>query len=375
MKGIYIGLPIWGAKYIEQWNKYALPALLAPGNLEHINRCSPTTLWIYTSIQDAERIKAVSFYKQLCEVLEGRVKFVLIGVDAAELVERLHPFHHHGGTCFKNCQNMCIAQAWKDDCGYMCTAADVTWSNRTGWGVETALSLGKRAWMYAGYGADGRLIPWFEANRRSDGIIDISPLEFSKALLDASDGARLPNSIEMSDFGASPGNLRWVVKDRGFLVRPHHVNIGWIYPEKGPVFCNHGTDHEMAQLALSNWDQVYATYDTTEYLGCAINDLGNSGPEIEGKVYPQYSREHVALYLKVATSEWHRHWMQQHWWAHDGSLPPGTPERVEVEAASDIEIAAIMEVYSRVTAFGGMTPELSRAEWSIRHWDYPMKSK
>lgn len=372
MKGIYIGLPVWGAAHIALWHEIALPAMLAPGNLPLINRISPATVLIYTNQEDRERIEALPLFGRLCDTCT--VEFTVIGKTPDEMVDILHPVARHGGTCFKNCQNMAIKRAWEDDCGYTCWSGDTVWSNTGGAKIEETLNENKRALMYVGYGLGETFIPRLKEHLAND-IIDVSPNVMSCKFLDTMGGGLLPRSIDEPNFGAGPGNLRWSTGDgRGMLVRPHHVNIGFIYPERGPVSCGHGVDHEMAQLALTDYSQVFAVLETHEHMVVSVNALGDSGPPpvTEGRkpIYPPYSRELVAIYLKVATSEWHRHWMRQCWWCHGGDLPPTDPVRLGVELDSDSEIFAILRAYDGLLGTGGMTPELQELERKMQFWDW-----
>ena len=104
----------------------------------------------------------------------------------------------------------------------------------------------------------------------------------------------------------------------------------------------------------------------------AVDNLGNSAPVITDHVpvYPTYSRELVAVYLKIATSAWHREWMQQYWWLHDGTLDHDDIRRLEVNAESDKEASAILRLFSDMVENGHVTPELEDMERHMRAWDY-----
>jgi hypothetical protein len=372
MKQIFIGLPMWGKPHVELWGKYCLPSMLAPGNLAKINTIAPTTLLIYCDAESETYVTAVPAFKELQDTVS--VVFQGIGKTPAEFVEILHPGSHHGGTCYKNCQNMAIKKAWENDSGYICFGADNFWANSLGAKIEETLNSGKRALMNVGYGVGDAFLQY--ADRFRDGsAIGMPPLELSKAYLWSTGNGTLPPSITESNFGQNAGNLRWGTQDgRGMLLRPHHVNVPFIYAERGPVVCAHGTDHELAMEALTSWDQVNAVHDSTEHMAVGINVLGDSGPDLApaGRVrnFPPYTRELAAMYLKVATSPWHRHWMEQHWWAHDGTVTPADPVRQRVEAESDVEIAAILEIYNQAMEPGGMTPHLQDLEYHIRVYDY-----
>src|SRR6266487_1967262 len=210
MKGIIISLPIWGDSYVDLWAKYALPSMLAPGNLPYLNRLTPTVVNIYTDAQTQRRITATPRFRDLMD--SCLVSIQTIGATPFHLMETLHAGYRHGGTCFKNCCNMAILQAFGRDAGYITWSADAIWSNSAGKKIEETLNANKRALMYVGYrmeaALDGPFVSLLEASR-SGSTIDVDPLAMCKAYLEESGVGSMPSSIIEPDFGKNPSNLRW----------------------------------------------------------------------------------------------------------------------------------------------------------------------
>jgi len=303
------------------------------------------------------------------------VSIQTIGATPFAFMEALHPGYRHGGTCFKNCCNQAILQAFGRDAGYITWSADAIWSNSAGRKIEQALNANKRALMYVGYrmeaALDGPFVSLLEA-RRSGSTINVDPLSMCKAYLEESGVGSMPSSIIEPDFGKNPSNLRWSTGDgRGMLVRAMHVNVGFIHAEKGPVNCAHGTDHELAEGALTDPDKAMLVTDATEHLVMGFDLLGTSGPpKPEGRVpvFPPYSRTLVAIYLKILTFRWARHWITIPWWLHDGTVEPNDPMRIEAEHKSNIEVICILKELRRLTKT--MTNAEQKEEHKMRVWDY-----
>jgi hypothetical protein len=352
MRGIYASLPIWGGAHVALWSRYALPAMLAPGNLPAISRIAPTTVLIYTNAMDRNVIEALPEFNDLMDVCA--VSFVIIGVDANEMVELLHPQARHGGTCYKNCQNMAIKRAWEDDCGNVFMTADTIWSNNGAAKIEEALAAEKRGLVHVGYCTGGRALtanPDALGREMAAWAADATPLEMSRRFLRASGGGALPPSITEPKFGRNPSNLRWSTGDgRGMMVRPIHLNLSFAYPQMGPIAMNHGVDHDFANRAFTSRDQLMLIQDTTEFMVLSIDTLGDSAPVYDpGQEpdYPDYSPELVAAYMKDSASPWQREWMRDYWWCHDGTLALDDPDRQRVERESDLAVDEMFACYNR----------------------------
>lgn len=72
----HIIMVVWGKVYIQQMLEFALPALLAPGNLPAWPWLKETTLWIWTTPTDAETIRAHPVWQQVQSLVECAIAFL-----------------------------------------------------------------------------------------------------------------------------------------------------------------------------------------------------------------------------------------------------------------------------------------------------------
>lgn len=353
MNGLLLSLPIWGEGHVDLWRRYALPSLLASGNLPALADAFPLKFLIHTTLDDAARL---SPYFRMLERY-GTVRIEPQGQTPADLLEHLHAGYRHGGTCFKNCQNMAIEEAWRTGAGIVFLSADQVWANGAGATMVETVEMGARALVHVGYRTANEEMA---AALERDELLDISPRTLSQMFLRTNRVGWLPPSIEEPGWAGNPTNLRWSTGDgRGMLVRPMHANVTFAHPTHGPVKMNNGTDHDFGQQAFAgDVSAARAITDTTQFLAMGIEILGNSSPPAPARPqsYPPFHPAIAALQLAIWSDEWRRHWMQLPWWCQDGTLDALDPLRVTAEHTSAIQVDAILDELARLRA-GGATPQ------------------
>ena len=361
MNGIFVAFPVWGDGHIDRLMRYGLPCLLAPRNIPALVKRHKVEVLLYTNGQDAETLRAHPTFKDVEAVCPVRV--IEVGCDRQMMVHELHPGHGHGGTMMKQCHNRAIHEAWHAGYGLCPTVADEVFSD--GWGdrILECVDSGKRALMEAGYNITHLLLPALDA-RRSGGAIAVSAPEMSRLLLDLTGVPPEPSHDD------TRWSLSWGVPPaRGFLVRPHHIPVDFIFPSRGPASCARGQDNDLAHQALDSWDQVMLTQSTSVLLTGGVDGLGDSAPpksdEWNAAVAQCVNPELQAIWLKRACNEWHTRWMHTNFWCDDGTLTED--EKRPVERHADEVVAECMRQLDLLRQGQGR-PEMLRTEALLSQW-------
>jgi len=81
-KAVRFLLPVWGSRYIEQFLKLGLPALLAPGNVPAVAAALPSEFVFLTSSRDGELLlahPAIQFLGRFCKVSIKPIDDLIVG--------------------------------------------------------------------------------------------------------------------------------------------------------------------------------------------------------------------------------------------------------------------------------------------------------
>jgi hypothetical protein len=76
MQGVYVLLPVWGARYLRQCLEVCIPSLLASGNVPAIAAALPTTFVLMTRDRDMPMIRSHRAWLALAAVCDARLESI-----------------------------------------------------------------------------------------------------------------------------------------------------------------------------------------------------------------------------------------------------------------------------------------------------------
>jgi len=361
MNGIFVCVPVWGENHVNRLLDVAIPCLLAEGNLPTLARIYRVAMVIYTNEYDAEVLRASSRMKALEAVID--VVYETYGHNPAEMVQILHPGFGHGGTVMKICHNYGIVRAWKAGFGLCPIVADEFFSNAWGETILYCLKTGRRAVMEVGYALPNTFLEVLDRHRKGD-VISISPRDASREMI------KLINPPSIAEHDDRQWRLLWgALSGHGFLMRPHHIPVDFIWPTKGPVWCNRSQDNDFAHQALDTPNDVLLITSSLQSVNGGIEGMGNSAPpkptSWDAARAACVNAELQAVWLKHACNDWHKQWMSTNFWCEDGEL--GTDERKYIEDHAAAVVAECFVQYDNLMAGRGRA-EMHAADREISTW-------
>lgn len=366
MNGIFLIIPVWGASHVERLCTYTIPSLLAPGNIPALCGGYNVIALIYSNREDIERLQgqpAIQHLKEAC----NSVEFCELGRNSTEMGDILHPGHRHSGTMLKVCHNKGINRAWVANYGFCPLAADVFYADGWGQNILNTVASGKRALGNVGIRLPNSLSGMLDENCHN-GIIQISAQVCSRRYIDLLHTIGQMPSYEV---GATNGGITIAaLSGRGFVTRAQHLNMEFMYPKKGPVWCNRSTDNDLAHQALDSWDEVNVMQSSSIHFSGGIEGLGDSipsKPDAWTKAAAACTvQELSAIWVRRACNDWHIHWwLQFPIWIEDGTLTRA--EKEPLERLSQIAVENILTLHKSLI-LGNVRPEVKAAEAALGTW-------
>ena len=113
----YIGMPVWGERHTNLFLNYALPSLLASGNLPYLASAGDSEFAIYTNAEFAEVMRAHPAIKYL----EGLMPVTYNFIETKEVKSKW--------TAMRTSNRLMIEEADRRDAVLYLLVPDALWSN------------------------------------------------------------------------------------------------------------------------------------------------------------------------------------------------------------------------------------------------------
>lgn len=326
-------LPIWGAGYVRRFTDLALPSLLAPGNLPALADRFSVELLIYTTSEDARRLRAAPGLAAAARFCEVRI--VIVAPSGDRMPEA------HGGTMMKRLHQQGFDAAFEEGAGFMPLCADNVYGDGSLAALGAALRAGVRAVMVIGVSAPPELRTILEGYPLVDGTLSITRRDLARHVLDLTGLRTAPSSWDGRPFTNHPATLGWPA-GHGRLNHCFHLGCALIFPERHGVM-RYSTDNDLAGLALTAVDRCAYLTDSDDFLAVGIDlpGKGDANPDNAPPPAGEASPEFVADWMKTWAGPFNREFFKRRFWLHDGLL-------TEVQRAA--AIAAAAPVVDRILA-------------------------
>lgn len=334
MNGLLLLLPVWGAEHVARATSLLLPCLLAPGNLPAlIQRLAPVHLVIYTSDGDAPALRA--------DPALARAAALGVSVEVNPLGPRVEAcFGERGGsTAAKECHNFGLQLAYLYDCGFVPLCADEVASNNVGEQIVDTIVLGKRALLHLGYRLQAPLRRWAE-EAKVDGVVDVSPQQLSAWHLSLM-GMPAPVPADPE----ADWSMSWsTASGTAYSAQGFHLSCRFVYPDRPkPVYCNGGTDQDLAGRALTSPEQVRLLKSSLDMVCAGIEAEGATDPAPWREREARTERERMAEVMRDVGDDFNRAWLRHTFWTEDGRA--SAAEKAAVEAYQRGAVARLEATY------------------------------
>ncbi len=244
---------VWGDAFTSLYLKVSLPTLLSPGNLGSFRGKRNSVYRIYTTPQDAKRIKESPAFLKLSEIMPTELIFM-----------QADDFKHQSFECYLRAINKAI----DDDASFVLLHPDGVWGDGAFANLQKIATTGKKAVMFATFrvAKETFVPPLLKRFLSEDGLVlSVPPRELVKLALRHlhwETGSHFWNS---SHFFELPSILHWNVKNEGMLLRYFRLNPLMSTPTKRfemPLASLDSSDYII--FANPKFDDLHIVQDSDE---------------------------------------------------------------------------------------------------------------
>ena len=249
----YLVLQVWGEAYTRSFTDIALPALLAEGNIPALAASRPTTLKLYTTDADMERIRhAPSFVK-----LQEYVRVDYSSLDGLPQGDKY--------VAMTAIQRSIVRQSLADDAALVWILPDTIWSDGSLRTVARAADAGKRGVMHAGIRVSkSSALPVAHELIGGAAVVSVDPRRLVRVALEHMHPYYRAFYWDAPEFNRNPVNIYWRVGNDGMVMRGFHLHPLMIYPSRRVETFVSTFDDDLPLLACPNADDFYIATDSDE---------------------------------------------------------------------------------------------------------------
>lgn len=297
-------LAVWGEAYTRLFAEFALPALLSDRNLPALSRSRPSSFAIYTTAEDAERIRATPLYPQLAASIPVQFR----DVEAA-LGVRSDKFRYDAMSAI---HQLALDDAGESDAALVFLAPDAIWADGSLEAVARAADAGKRAVLQVGLRADEETAG--PAMRRAffdrTGPSAVPARDLVRLGLDHLHQVCRAWRWDAAGFWRTVSNCYWPIDDEGFLVRAFHLHPLMLYPERPLAPFVSTIDDDLLFLAVHDRETIHVVEDSDEVIHVELvpRDWPGELSVLAGAPSPRY----IATWARGSATALHRTFFTSH---------------------------------------------------------------
>ena len=259
---------VWGDSFTDLFLKVVLPSLLSPGNLGSFRHKSGSVYKIYTTPEDAKRIKESPVFLKLSEIMPTEIILIDDDVDLRNYWEYYYT---------------AINTAVNDHAAFVMQPPDVVRADGTLVNLQKIAATGKKAVVHGIFRVTKEtFVPAFLEHFYSedDFTASASPRELVKLALEHLHSQTKSSFWDSAKFTPWPCYLFWSVNREGILARYFHKHSMMTSPRKKTgIGSSLGTldGGGYIPFAHPNPDDLYIVEDSDEMFACDISDSTYSG--------------------------------------------------------------------------------------------------
>lgn len=262
---LFVVIPIWGSRYVDRFLAYALPSLMAPGNLPALAGQFDLEVLIYTSEEDAARLREPLAATGLFST------FKVLGSISAYFFASCHP-----GTMMKQLFQMGFDRAFEAGAAFAPVCADAVYSDGFFAIAGAIVCSGKRAAMTQGSGVSIAAIGPFLDKYHHDRVMAIEPRVLMDAFMKAAGhGEHLPTWPGTRLY---PAQIFWPVGERGAVMRCCHMYPVILAPDRH-IAMWYSPDNDLVERALTDYEQIGWLDDSDQGFFFGLADPGHASLE------------------------------------------------------------------------------------------------
>lgn len=340
MKGIYIPVAVCGERYVDRWLRYALPTLLAPGNLPALAQSYRIKLLLCSTHKDLQRLLASPLMTAARDIMG--VRTIPLAQSMAELAPKIQ-FNVQKFNLMNVCHNYGVELAWQDDYGLVCGLGDAIYTDGSFKEVARHISAGKRAVI--SQGLDIRQEPLdvlLEQNgvKRNEFSLPIPPRTFARIAAQALHPVAQSMIWTSERFTHHPSVLYWPLGGHGVLVRGFHLYPVFLYPDRKAQIRT-TIDGDFLVDALSSLDDCVFLNDSDSFFFAGVSD--QSKMDFIPAQHRRADTGAISEWMLTNTRAFQREiFIHEKFWLHDGIDHKAWRH---VEEDSDAAVAKIMQAY------------------------------
>jgi hypothetical protein len=317
----HILVPVWGEHYVHVFLAFALPSLLADGNLPSLPRDATQTFRVYTTAEDAETIRRSAIYHRLSDLIAVDIRIVSLGSAAPHQV-------------MSDCYRDGIECASALDAAVIFLTADIILAMDTFEALQRQLAMGRRAVMTVGprLRLDPAALVFEKSFRKDDGVLAVPKRELARLAVTLMHPFCECHLVNGGSEFFIPANLIWRVDQDGLLFHCLHLHPLMVHPREkiGQFFST--IDDEYVALACPDPRDIHIVVDSDEL---AIAELTSAERVLGG---PRRNRPTEALaWAWIQSTPQHRDFLKIPIRYHSTELTPDAWQPAEAEARSFVQ--------------------------------------
>ena len=257
--GFYFLTPVWGESYTKTYIETVIPAQLAPGNLPAFRNEPGCRYIIYTTPEDAERIRASNIFDALSACMPLSFEWIS---------DRINVVHDTMTDCFRRG----IVAAESAGAAVLFLTPDLVFADRSFAAIKRLSDRGRDVIFIPGirtikFGVSADLQAF-----RHDSSIEVSPRELMRIAFDNLHPLADSSWWDEGDGNLIPANIYWRVADEGIVGHCFHLHPIFVNPQRKNVTFFSTVDGDYVAAACPDDSYDYVVTDSDEISAVELSD-------------------------------------------------------------------------------------------------------
>jgi hypothetical protein len=257
--GFYFLTPVWGESYTKTYIETVIPAQLAPGNLPALRSEPGCRYIIYTTPEDAERIRSSNVFDALSACMPLSFEWI---------TDRINVVHDTMTDCFRRG----IAAAESAGAAVLFLTPDLVFADGSFAAIKKLSNRGRDVVFIPGirtikFGVSADLQAF-----RHNCSIEVSPRELMRIAFDNLHPLADSSWWDEGDGNLIPANLYWRVANEGIVGRCFHLHPVFVNSQRKNVTFFSTVDGDYIAAACPDDSHDYVVTNSDEISAVELSD-------------------------------------------------------------------------------------------------------
>jgi hypothetical protein len=293
--GFHFLTAVWGRSYVQLYLDTVIPAQLAAGNLPAFADDPATRYIIFTTITDAERIRAAPSFRALSNTVATVIELIDDNLDVPH-------------DAMSNCYRRGIACADLAGAAIVFLTPDIVFADHSFAALKRLSQQGYEAVFIPAIRAlKSSVVPALQEKYRSDGVIQIRSADLMRMAFENPHPIALSSYWEEGEGDLIAPILYWRVADEGIVARCFHLHPLLVYPQRKNAPFLGTIDDDFVSAACPDDSRDYVVVDSDEIAAVELSGL----ERVLRTGIPKQSVDGVAEWAELSANARHRKLFQR----------------------------------------------------------------